>query len=148
MSVTKHWLLGSWYPRRLIFNQRWYRSSDLVTRSLVLYVCFVDRCLSFCAFSFGHCIVCSSSIHGFWLPFWYLQTLLICNAVHILQEDVERYYKAYQNFAKAIIYSPDIVSINRNVLCICTMHIPLDHWVDTTFLLYYVFSNNFSVTNI
>jgi hypothetical protein len=23
-----------------------------VTRSLVLYVCFVDRCLSFCAFSF------------------------------------------------------------------------------------------------
>ena len=33
-----------------------------VTRSLVLYVCFVDRCLSFCTFSFDHCIVCSSSI--------------------------------------------------------------------------------------
>jgi hypothetical protein len=30
-----------------------------VTRSLVLYVCFVDRCLSFCTFSFGHCVVCS-----------------------------------------------------------------------------------------
>ena len=29
-------------------------------RSLVLYVCFVDRCLSFCTFSFGHCVVCSS----------------------------------------------------------------------------------------
>ena len=27
-----------------------------VTRSLVLYVCFVDRCLSFCTFSFGHCV--------------------------------------------------------------------------------------------
>jgi hypothetical protein len=27
-----------------------------VTRSLVLYVCFVDRCLFFCTFSFGHCI--------------------------------------------------------------------------------------------
>ena len=25
-----------------------------VTRSLVLYVCFVDCCLSFCTFSFGH----------------------------------------------------------------------------------------------
>jgi hypothetical protein len=36
-----------------------------VTRSLVLYVCFVDRCLSFCTFSFGHCLVCSSSIYGF-----------------------------------------------------------------------------------
>ena len=39
-----------------------------VTRSLVLYVCFVDRCLSFCTFSFGHCVVCSSSIYGLWLP--------------------------------------------------------------------------------
>ena len=36
-----------------------------VTRSLLLYVCFVDRCLSFCTFAFGHCVVCSSSIHGF-----------------------------------------------------------------------------------
>ena len=36
-----------------------------VTRSLVLYVCFVDRCLSFCPFSFGHCVACSSSIYGF-----------------------------------------------------------------------------------
>jgi hypothetical protein len=46
-----------------------------VTRSLVLCVCFVDRCLSFCTFYFGHCVVCSSSIYGFWLPLWYLQTL-------------------------------------------------------------------------
>jgi hypothetical protein len=28
-----------------------------VTRSSVLYVCFVDRCLSFCTFSFGHCVL-------------------------------------------------------------------------------------------
>ena len=47
-----------------------------VTRVLVLCVCFVDRCLSFCTFSFGHCFVCSSSIYRFWLPLWYLQTLL------------------------------------------------------------------------
>ena len=46
-----------------------------VTRSLVLYACFVDRCLSFCTF-FCHCVVCSSSIYGLWLPLWYLQTLL------------------------------------------------------------------------
>ena len=48
-----------------------------VTRSL--YVCFVDRCLSCCTFSFGHCVVCSSSIYRLWLPLWYLQTLLISN---------------------------------------------------------------------
>jgi hypothetical protein len=50
-----------------------------VTRSLVWYVCFVDRCLSFCTFSFGHYVVCSSSIYGFWLPLWYLQILLCPN---------------------------------------------------------------------
>ena len=46
-----------------------------VTRSLVLCACFVDRCLFFCTFSFGHCVICSSSICGFWLPLWYLETL-------------------------------------------------------------------------
>jgi hypothetical protein len=52
-----------------------------VTRSLALCVCFVDRCLSFCTFSFIHCgfFFCSSSIYGFWLPFWYLQILLRLN---------------------------------------------------------------------
>ena len=44
-----------------------------VTPSLVLNVCFVDRCLSLCTFSFGHCVVCSS-IYGLWLLLWYLQT--------------------------------------------------------------------------
>jgi hypothetical protein len=48
-----------------------------VTWSLVLCVWFVDRCLSFCTFSFSHCVVYSSSIYGFWLSRWYLQTLLI-----------------------------------------------------------------------
>ena len=50
-----------------------------VTRSLVLCVCFIDRCLSFRRISFGHCVVCSSLIYGFWLPLWYLQTLLSLN---------------------------------------------------------------------
>ena len=35
------------------------------TRYIVLCVCFVDRCLYFCTFSFDHCVVCSSSIYGF-----------------------------------------------------------------------------------
>jgi hypothetical protein len=42
-----------------------------VTRSLVLCVCVVDRCLSFSPFSFGHCVLCPSSIYGFWLSLWY-----------------------------------------------------------------------------
>ena len=35
--------------------------------SLVLCVCFVERCLSFCIFCFGHCVVCPL-IYRFWLP--------------------------------------------------------------------------------
>ena len=50
-------------------------------RSLVLCVCFLDPCLSFCPFSFGHCFVCPSSIYGFWLSIWYLQTLLVIGKV-------------------------------------------------------------------
>jgi hypothetical protein len=51
-------------------------SGVCVTRSLALSVCVINHCLSFCPFSFGHCVVCSSSTYGFWLPLWYLQTLL------------------------------------------------------------------------
>ena len=55
-------------------------SGVCVTQSLVLCVCFVDHCLSFCTFSFGHCFVCSSLIYVFWLICWYLQTLLRCSS--------------------------------------------------------------------
>jgi hypothetical protein len=48
-------------------------------RSLVLYVCFVNRCLSFCPFYFGHCVVCSSSIYRLWLPLCYLPMNAIWN---------------------------------------------------------------------
>ena len=67
------------YPRFLV--------GFVLLESLILCVCFVDRCFSFCNFSFVHCVVCSSSIYGFWLPLWYLQTLLTVlyrNYIHIL----------------------------------------------------------------
>jgi hypothetical protein len=69
-------------------------------RSLVLFLSFVDRCLSFCTFSFWPlcCLIVfdfdirilitllvssnsSSSIYGLWLPLWHLQTLLMYNFV-------------------------------------------------------------------
>jgi hypothetical protein len=79
-SFTTYYRVCNWLTRRVPLVE--HMSSPPVfsgvrfTRSLVLYVCFVDRCLSFCTFSFGHCVVCSSSIYGFWLPLWYLQTHL------------------------------------------------------------------------
>lgn len=32
-------------------------SEVCVTRSLDAYVCFLDRCLTFCTFSFDHCVL-------------------------------------------------------------------------------------------
>jgi hypothetical protein len=58
-------------------------SGVLVTRSLVLCVCFVDRVLSFCPFSFGHCVFFLSSIYGFSLPLTHLQILLSSNTISV-----------------------------------------------------------------
>ena len=71
---------SNYYVNPQIKNNSVMKSFNLI----YLYVCFVDRCLSFCTFSFGHCVVCSSSIYGFWLPLWYVQTLLdveMCNII-------------------------------------------------------------------
>ena len=65
-TITLLTMLNVWVGNLLTCGQHlslppvfsWVR----VTRSLVLYVCFVDRCLSFSSFSLGHCIICSSSI--------------------------------------------------------------------------------------
>ena len=65
----------------LSFRSTWVHTAFLwvhVTPSFVLCVCFVDRCLSLCPFSFGYCVVCSSSNYGFWLPLWYLWYQIQC----------------------------------------------------------------------
>ena len=54
--------------------------------SCYILVYLVDRCLSFCTFSFGHCVVCSSLIYGFRCPLWYLQTLLKIKLIFVAFE--------------------------------------------------------------
>ena len=54
-----------------------------VTGSLVLCVSFVDRCLSFCTFSFGHCVD-FFDIRILITSLWYLQTLLTRFHIHVL----------------------------------------------------------------
>ena len=46
-----------------------------LTRCLVLWVMFCKSLFAYLSFFFGHSVVCSSSIYGFWLPLWYLQAL-------------------------------------------------------------------------
>ena len=74
-------------PERVEFTNS--LSMVCVTQSLALCVCFVDRCLSFCPFCFGHCVVCSSSIYGFWL---HSRVLLTCHTGDIINiEGFPRY---------------------------------------------------------
>ena len=82
-----------------------------VTRSLVLCVCFVDRPLSFCTFSLGHYIVCSSSIYGLWLPSDIFKIFLIlllsksnsrislCQTEHTDCIDIHANYFGYQSLS-------------------------------------------------
>ena len=89
-----------------------------VTRSLVLCVCVVDRCLSFCPFSFGNRVVCSFSIYGFWLPLWYLQTLLNSYIYLSLLRNWERIvYLASQTWLETYVYIAVLcLSSNTNYL--------------------------------
>ena len=50
--------------------------------SIFSFMCMFCRLLfvllsKILSFSFGHCVVCSSLIYRFWLPIWYLQSLLL-----------------------------------------------------------------------
>ena len=64
-SVT-HWE-GTAYPSGALEFMH-----DFQLGSCCSIFSFVDRCLSLCPFSFGHCIVYLSLIYGFWVPLWYL----------------------------------------------------------------------------
>jgi len=61
-------------------------SSVCVARSLVFCVVFCISLFVLLSFiSFDLCIVCPSSIYGFWLPLWYLLTFLTLNRFNINQ---------------------------------------------------------------
>jgi hypothetical protein len=74
-----------------------------VTRSLVLCVCFVDRCLSFCTFSFGHCVVCSSSIYGLHVSI----LPLFLRSVN----DIDLFYLCFYDLSMILIYFTSVSTI-------------------------------------
>ena len=53
-----------------------------VVQSFVYCVVFYRSLFYFCTVSFGHCIVCPSSIYGFWLPSGIFQNILMLYPVH------------------------------------------------------------------
>jgi hypothetical protein len=68
-----------------------------VARSLVFCVMFYRSLFApFCAFSFGHCVVCPS-IYDFWLPIWYLQTFLITCRIFLSSHSKHHYDAGFIN---------------------------------------------------
>jgi hypothetical protein len=65
-----------------------------VTRYLALYVIFCRLLLVLLSFFLCHCGVCPLSIYGFWLPLWYLETLLI-GITEVVDACYEGYTKNY-----------------------------------------------------
>ena len=95
----------------------------------VLCVCFVDRCLSFYPFCFGHCVVCPS-IYGFWLPLSYLQTLRIANSeiVQLFQSETKFIYN--EMMMRFALYSTNTLRLIASSLKHHSMsrHVaPLEH---------------------
>jgi hypothetical protein len=70
-------------PSICIFSVCWLNRHNQRPRYCMASCCtlfiirFVDCCLSFCTFSFDHCVVWSSSMYGFWLLLWYLLDMTV-----------------------------------------------------------------------
>ena len=90
-----------------------------VTWSLVFYVCFVDHCLSFCTFPFGHCVVCSSLICGSWLHIWYLLTILLSVLLWYVDSDdtFGIFWPFYCLFFDIQILMTPLVSFDHSIVC-------------------------------
>ena len=86
-------ILIRWVPlvkQELLILPEHLRSTKIfseVTRSLILCVWFVVRCLSFCNFSFGNYVVCPASIYGFGLTLWYLLATVLSVLLWFIDSD-------------------------------------------------------------
>ena len=89
MTMVSKWNSHRWWSRHYYLERftvatiTWLIVTEYLcySRFLVRFVLLVMFCRSFVFyhFSYGHCVVCPSSIYGFSLSLWYLQTLILNN---------------------------------------------------------------------
>jgi hypothetical protein len=107
-----------------------------VTRSLVLYVCFVDHC----PLSVDHCIICPT-IYGFWLPLWYRQTFLVIkhsvNELFVIsyERGNEVYCDYNQQYTSIVIW--DRYSVTVNQVMMATVKIFKTIYLISSFITYH-----------
>ena len=78
--IYRFWL-PCWYFVAIVLSVLlWFTDSDCPVGILWLLCClslFDLQILIALLVSCGHCVVCPSLIYRFWLPCWYLQTILV-----------------------------------------------------------------------
>jgi hypothetical protein len=113
-----------------------------VTRSLVLYVCFVDRCLSFCTFSFGHCLsyllcLCESKLNDFCRSFISKQKILSIKLLYrsfcwLVYINVDIKYGAHGEFLEYL---------SSGTLATTTSYLrriePINRWIKASWMLFH-----------
>ena len=114
----------------------WFLDSFTVFTGVIVMLLDVDFCLSFRLFG-SHCIVCPSSIHGFWSSVWHL----FCLVIHIPPlKKVIIFMKAFKNSSMGFkVFELKFVTTNLGVYVCACMNI-------NTFLVIYKVIQ--SITNI
>ena len=130
-------------------------SGVCITRSLGLYVCFVNRCLSICSFSFGHCVVRPSLIYGFWLPPFGIFKLFLIRWCLFLLDQYERwiFYSAHalkqQSISRHVTQVRHIIPIPYQPVFVLTpLYCMLDWEVsNTNFIVFGLTQQGFNPGN-
>jgi hypothetical protein len=90
--------------------------------------------------SFGHCIVCPSSIYGFWLPLWYLLAIVLSVLLRYTDSDYQFgifWPLCYLSFFDIRILITPLVSFNHCVVCPSSIY---GFWLPLWYLLAIVLS--------
>jgi hypothetical protein len=120
---------------------QWSQETKGVIRSRYCLFFFDIRLLITPLVSCGHCIVCSSLIYGFWLPLWYLVTIVLSVLDNTM---VTRYkrgnQKPYIKEEQTIQWSQDTKGVIRSRMCIVCSSLIYGFWLHLWYLVTIVLS--------
>ena len=87
--------------------------------------------------SFGHCVVCSSSIYGFWLPLWYLLAIVLSVLLRYTDSNYPFVWPLCCLFFDIRILITPLVSFGHCVVCSSSIY---GFWLPLWYLLAIVLS--------
>ena len=92
-----------------------------------MFLCFVDRCLSFCTCCFGHFVVCSSLIYRFWLLFGIFKLFSKFKS----QSLIEMTFVTMRLCHCSVCHASILLSVIAPLYCLSSFHM----WLSITLLI-------------